>query len=138
MKYILTIDTEKGAVSANLVRPIFLRTGDESLMVLECRKRIFGEYKNATTPDWLLDEVASIQRKLESEVAEVCRDSRHTSATGTVRNDSLHTIHRQPRNLNNLPVKKDGTIRYILARRAGSPKIGHRISRLPAVQGWDD
>ncbi|WP_312644359.1 hypothetical protein [Hydrogenoanaerobacterium sp.] len=70
MKYILTIDTEKKEIFVSLDRPIFLRTGDESLMELECRKRIFGEYKNATTPDWLHDEVASIQRKLESEVAD--------------------------------------------------------------------
>ena len=70
MKYILTIDTEKKAVSANLDCPIFLCTGWESPMELERRKRIFGEYKNATTPDWLHDEVASIQRKLESEVVE--------------------------------------------------------------------
>lgn len=70
MKYILTTDTEKKEISVSLDRPIFLRTGDESLMELECRKRTFGEYKNATTPDWLHDEVASNQRKLESEVAD--------------------------------------------------------------------
>lgn len=65
MKYILTIDTEKKAVSANLECPIFLRTGCESPMELECRKQISREYKNATLPDWLHDEVVNIQRKLE-------------------------------------------------------------------------
>lgn len=70
MKYILTIDTEKGAVSANLDRPIFLRTGDESPMELEHRKRIYREYKNATLPGWLHDEVVIIQRKLECEADE--------------------------------------------------------------------
>lgn len=70
MKYILTIDTEKKEISVSLDRPIFLRTGDESLMELECRKRIISEYANTNLPDWLHDEVASIQRKLESEVAD--------------------------------------------------------------------
>lgn len=31
MKYILTIDTKKKEISVNLDRPIFLRSGDESL-----------------------------------------------------------------------------------------------------------
>lgn len=70
MKYILTIDTEKKAVSANLDRPIFLRTDCESPMELERRKRISREYKNAALPDWLHDEVVNIQRKLEYEITE--------------------------------------------------------------------
>lgn len=70
MKYILTIDMEKKAVSANLECPIFLRTGCESPMELERRKRISREYKNATLPDWLHDEVVSIQNQLECEAAE--------------------------------------------------------------------
>ena len=65
MEYILTINTEKKAVSANLEFPIFLRIGCESPMELERRKRIIGEYKNARVPDWLHDEVVNIQRKLE-------------------------------------------------------------------------
>ena len=70
MKYILTIDTEKKAVSANLDCPIFLCTGWESPMELERRKRISREYKNDALPDWLHDEVASIQNQLECEAAE--------------------------------------------------------------------
>lgn len=70
MKYILTIDTKQNEVSVNLDWPIFLRTGDESLVELERCERIFREYKNATLSDWLHDEVAIIQRKLECEAAE--------------------------------------------------------------------
>ena len=64
MKYILTIDTKKKEVSGNLDYPIFLRTGCESPMELERRKRIISEYENANLPDWLHDEVASIQKQL--------------------------------------------------------------------------
>jgi len=70
MKYILNIDTEKKAISASLECPIFLRTGCESPMELERRKRISREYKNATLPDWLHDEVANIQKQLECEVVD--------------------------------------------------------------------
>ena len=70
MKYILTIDTEKKEVCANLDYPIFLRTGNESFIELERRKRIIGEYKNARVPDWLQDKVASIQKQLECEVVD--------------------------------------------------------------------
>lgn len=70
MKYILTIDSEEKEVSANLDYPIFLRTGCESPMELERRKQIISEYENAKLPDWLHDEVAIIQRKLELRVAE--------------------------------------------------------------------
>jgi hypothetical protein len=70
MKYILTIDAEKKEVSVSVDRPIFLRTGDESLMELERHKRIISEYENANLPDWLHDEVAIIQRKLEYEITE--------------------------------------------------------------------
>lgn len=63
MKYMLTIDTEKKEISVSVDRPIFLRTGDESLMELERRKRIISEYTNARLPDWLQDKVASIQKQ---------------------------------------------------------------------------
>ena len=70
MKYILTIDTEKKEVCAHLDYPIFLRTGNESLIELERRKRIISEYANANLPDWLHDEVANIQNQLEYEVVD--------------------------------------------------------------------
>jgi len=70
MKYILTIDTEKKEVCANMDYPIFLRTGTESLMELERRKQLISDYENAKLPDWLDDEVVIIQKKLELRVAE--------------------------------------------------------------------
>ena len=70
MKYILTIDTEKKEVCANLDYPIFLRTGGESLMELERRKRIISEYAKARLPDWLHAEVANIRKQLECEVVD--------------------------------------------------------------------
>ena len=67
MKYILTIDTEKKEVSVNLDRPIILRTGAESLVEIEQRRRILREYENTNFPDWLYDEVLTIEGKLSGE-----------------------------------------------------------------------
>lgn len=69
MKYILTIDTEKKEVSVNLERPIFLRTGAESLVEVEQRRRVLREYENTNFPDWLYDEVLTIEAKLSGENA---------------------------------------------------------------------
>jgi hypothetical protein len=39
-------------------------------MELKRRKRISREYKNAALPDWLHNEVASIENQLKCEAAE--------------------------------------------------------------------
>lgn len=65
MKYILTIDTEGKPTAAMLQYPTLLRTGSESLLERTERQRFLNEYNNAILPDWLFDEVQTIQAKLD-------------------------------------------------------------------------
>ena len=90
MKYILTIDTEKKEISVSLDRPIFLRTGDESLMELECRKRIFGEYKNATRLTGYMTRLPAFKESWKAKLPIRCVVIHHTLAIKKGYNESLH------------------------------------------------
>lgn len=67
MKYSITIDTDSNEITADIVCPRFLRTGDETRKELECRRNLIGKSERTETPDWLQDLVDYLQDRLAKE-----------------------------------------------------------------------
>lgn len=67
MNYCITISTEKNEVTADVICPRFLRTGDETRKELECQRNLIDEWERAETPDWLQDTIDYLQDRLNQE-----------------------------------------------------------------------
>ncbi len=65
MKYCITIDAATNEITAEVVCPRFLRTGDESKEELVHRGALLRQWEQAETPDWLQDTVDYLQDRLE-------------------------------------------------------------------------